>query len=405
MSQLGSDSTAIISRSDPCAELFKPVGPVAVISHQLPLDISDQINFELRKRRQQAVEEHELLLQERGFLRNDYRTEVDLTRFSSGEGQATLIDSVRGHDVFILTDVLNYGSYMNRMRRFVSLSPDDHFQDLLRLITATHGITKRINVIMPYLYAGRRYRRVNRGSMDCALMLKQLFNSGITNFITFDAHDARVANAVPRNNFETFPTAYQMIKTLLDSYPDIQLDGESFMCISPDENSISRGVYFASMLKVPLGIFYRQRSNVHSLATAAEKVQKEFLGESVQGKDVLIIDDMLDSGRTVMDCALQLKSRGARRIFIAVSYAHFSRGFELFDGAKNEGVIERIFVSNLSYLPIELAERSWLKRVDLADYVAKIIDLLNFNQSLQKALDPSRFISARLAEHEASQHN
>lgn len=403
MSQTGQDACQFAPNSDPNAEFMRTVGPVAVISHQMPELISDKINSELVKRRKLAVERQPSLLQERGFLRNDYRTVVNLNRFSSGEGKATLVDSVRGHDIFIISDVLNYGSYMNRMRRFTSLSPDDHYQDLLRIIAATHGIGKRISVFMPYLYSGRRYRRHNRGSMDCALILKQLFSLGISNFFTFDAHDPRVANAVPRNNFETFPTAYQMVKTLLDDYPDIKLDSDSFMLVAPDENTISRSVYYASMLKVPLGIFYRKRHAVTSLASEAEKVQKEFLGDNVEGKDILIVDDMLDSGRTVMDCAIQLKSRGAKRIFIAVSFAHFANGWHEFDGAKYEGLIERIFVSNMSYLPIEIQQKDWLSQVDLSDYVAKIIDLVNFNQSLQTAIDPSRFITARLKEHEASQ--
>ncbi|MDO5733676.1 MAG: ribose-phosphate diphosphokinase [Eubacteriales bacterium] len=404
MSQQGPNLAAGASSTAHLHEkIIKPIGPLAVISHQMPLEISDKINSELTARRALAVENQAQLVEERGFLRRDYRTEVDLSRFSSGEGQATLIDSVRGHDVFIISDVLNHGAYMSRMRKFVSLSPDDHYQDLLRIITATHGITRRINVVMPYLYAGRRYRRVNRGSMDCAMMLKELFSYGVSNFITFDAHDARVANAVPRNNFETFPTSYHMVKTLLDNYPDLQLDPEHFMVVAPDENTINRCVYYASILKVPLGIFYRKRTKVRTLATTAEKAQKEFLGENVKGKDVLIVDDMLDSGQTVMDCVIQLKDRGARRIFIAVSFAHFSRGWQLFDGAKDEGVIEKIFVSNLSYLPIEVREKSWFMEIDLSDYVAKIIDLVNFNQSLQKAIDPSRFIEARLAEHYKAQ--
>lgn len=380
-------------------EFIKPVGPVAIMAPQLPLELSDKINYELSLRRAEAVQEDPRLADQRGFFRKDYRTEVDLDRFSSGEGRATLIDSVRGHDLFIIADVLNYGKYTTRMRRFVSKSPDDHYQDVVRMIAATHGLCTRVNVIMPYLYEGRRYRRMNRGSMDCALMLKQLFGMGITNFITFDAHDARVANAVPRQNFETFPTSLHIIESLLTEYPDIDLSGDKFMVVSPDENTVNRCIFYASMLRSPLGIFYRKRDNPMEFATSADKIQKEYLGDSVKGKDCLIIDDMLDTGRTVLDCAIQLKERGARRIFVGVSFAHFSDGYAQMNGAKNEGVIEKIFATNLTFHSPELLAKSWFQEVDLSEYIALIIDALNYNVSLANVINPSERIRKVVEQH------
>lgn len=378
---------------------LRPLGPIAVISHQVDSALSDAINFHLRNRRSLYLEENPELDEWVGYYRSDYRVPVDLTRFNSGEGRAQILETVRGHDLFIITDVLNYGQYTTRFNRTVSISPDEHYQDLVRLIAATHGVTRRINVMMPYLYEGRRYRRHNRGSLDGALILKQLFEMGVTNVFTFDAHDGRIANAVPRNNFETLPTSLQIIEALVDSFDDLQIDRDHFMIVAPDEMAISRCIYYASLMHVPLGICYRQYDQVNSLQFGNEIIEKRFLGDDVEGKDVLIVDDMIDTGKTILDVAKILKEKGARRIFAAVTFALFTKGFEKINQAYESGHITKIFATNAAYRPPVLLDSEWYCDVNLSKYAALMIDAVNHDASLSSLLDPTERIDELLKEH------
>lgn len=373
--------------------VMMPLGPVGIISTQVQPALADEVNRKLRHLRQAYVEEYPELRDNTGYLRKDYTIDVDLSRFNTGEGQATLLETVRGHDLFILTDVMNYGSYTNRFGRFVSLGPDEHYQDLVRLITATHGLARRVNVIMPYLYEGRRYRRLNRASMDCAIMLRMLFKLGISNFITFDAHDGRVANAVPRSNFESFPTALPIIEQLLEKIPDLVLDKEHFMIISPKETGISRAIYFATLMHVPLGTFYR------IFQADGSSSKKGFLGDNVEGRDVLIVDDMIDTGQTVLESAAYLKEHGARRVFAAVSFGLFTQGYEPFNQAYDFGVIDKVFATNLIYQDRPLQSMPWFQSIDMSQNLANVIDTMNHNASLSQLLGQEERIDALVEKH------
>ncbi len=383
-------------------EVLRPLGPVALICEQVDHALSDALNYQLNRRRQETVEEFPEFAKIPGYLRSEYRTPVSLKRYASGEGHATILDTVRGHDLFIVTDVLNYGKTYTRFQKNFPISPDECFEDLCRLISAAHGVAKRINVFMPYLYQGRRYRRESRESLDCAVMLKRLFDLGIANFITFDAHDDRIANAVPRHNFESAETSLQLLQALVREYPDVKINKDNFMVVSADEASITRGIYYASIMQVPLGIFYRRydprllskfQYTAQYLKAHADKL---FLGENVAGKDVLIVDDMIDTGKTVLECARKLKQRQANRIFVAVSFAQFSLGIESFNKAYETKLIDRIFATNLAYRPENLLAADWFCDVDLSSYLALLIDGVNHNASLSQFINPNKRIGRLL---------
>ncbi|NLM19938.1 MAG: ribose-phosphate diphosphokinase [Clostridiaceae bacterium] len=382
--------------------ILQPIGPVGIITHQLEQSFSDAVNFHLCNRRALTIAKYPEQRQLAGYYRSEYRIPVSLKRFNSGEGHATILDTVRGHDLFIVTDVLNYGQSYIRYNQKVSISPDEHFEDLCRLISAAHGVSKRINVVMPYLYQGRRYRRDSRESLDCAVMLNRLFELGISNFVTFDAHDERIANAVPRHNFESAATSFQLIEALLSECSDLQIDKDHFMVISADEASISRCIYYASVLRVPLGIFYRKydprllNRSEYTLQKLKRTAEKKFLGENISGKDVLIVDDMIDSGKTVLECAEKLKAQDVRRVFIAVSFAQFSEGIENFNEAYDNGLINKVFATNLSYQPPALLETEWFCDVNLAKYLALLIDGINHDASLSKLINPTERIYSLL---------
>lgn len=381
-----------------------PIGPIAIISTQIDPVFSDQLNYHMRNLRAQQVGDHPSLDALIGYARPEYRIRTDLSRFETGEGRAEILDTVRGHDVYIVTDVLNYGQFYQRFNQTVSKAPDEHFVDLTRIIQAARSTALRVNVIMPFLYEGRRYRRTSRESLDCAMMLRQLFSLNINNFITFDAHDSRVANAVPRCNFETFPTSYYLIDGLLNAYPDIVIDADNFMIVAPDEVSISRCIYYASTLKVTLGVFYRRRDFIRLQNNQTEQqVSKRFLGDNVEGKDVLIIDDAIHTGKTMLESAIELKQLGAKRVFCAVSFGLFSSGFEKFNQAHDSGIIDRVFATNLTYCTPVIRNAPWYYQVNMSRQIATVIDALNHNASLSKLLAPSGKIEARIAEHVAKQ--
>ena len=356
---------------------MEPNGPIGIITQQLQPSLADNINRKLRERRKHYVTQYPDLEKNVGYLRQDYNIETDLSRFNTGEGWATLKESVRGHDLYIITDVINHGRYINRFNELVSVSPDEHYQDLVRLITATHGVCRRINVIMPYLYEGRRASRTSHESMDAALMLRQLFHLGITNFITFDAHDGRVANAVPRHNFENFSAAGQIIRKVFQSYPD--LDPDNLIIVSPNESSISRAIYYATNLHVPLGTFYR-------VFNANGSTTMNYLGDSVEGKDIWIVDDLLDTSNTIIESASYLKKAGAKCVFASLTFVQFTKGYEKMHQAYDFGIIDKVFATNLSYLSRPLSDMPWFESVDMSAKIATIIDTLNHNASLSKLL-------------------
>ena len=372
--------------------MMEPVGPIGLIAHNLASDFSDSVNYFLRNRRSIYLTRHPELAQNPGFMRMDYRIPVSTPRFSSGEGKAVINQSVRGHDLFIITDVLNYASTYTRYAETVSMGPDEHYQDLLRIILAVAGKARRINVILPYLYESRQYRRSARESLDCAAMLRHLFDLGIDNLITFDAHDGRITNAVPSRGMETIPTSYQIIESLIHSIPDLRLDCDHFMVVSPDETAISRAMYFASMLEVELGIFYRKRDYHQTVEGRYPVVGQAFLGEEIKGHDILLVDDMIVTGESMLRVAYDLKARGAGRIFCAVTFAQFTNGLSAMHQAYAEGIINRVFATNLIYRSPELQTAPWFIEVNLSRFVALLIDAVNHDASLSKLMTPTEKI-------------
>lgn len=316
-----------------------------------------------------------------------------MIRFGTGEGKCVLRNTVRGHDIYIFADLFNWGVTFNMYGMEVPMSPDDHFSDLKRIIGAIMGKARRVSVIMPMLYEGRQHRRTLRESLDCAMMLQELVKIGVSNIITFDAHDARVQNAIPLSGFDDVRTIYQMIKALLNNVPDITLDSSSLMVISPDEGGIGRCMYLASILELELGMFYKRRD--YSVIKNGKNpiVEHKFLGSDVHGHDIIIVDDMISSGESVLTIAAQLKQMGARRVFAFVSFGLFTSGLESFDKAYDDKIIDKIFTTNLIYRNPALKDREWYVEVDLTKYVAYIIDTLNRDSTISKLLDPSERIN------------
>jgi ribose-phosphate pyrophosphokinase len=320
-------------------------------------------------------------------------------RFGNGEAKGIIDESIRGKDLYILIDVGNYGCTYNIMGRENVKSPDDHFMDLKRIISAIGGKAKRINIIMPFLYGGRQHRRVIRESLDCALALHELQNLGISNIITFDAHDSRVQNAIPNISFENILPYYQFTKALLIAEPDIKIDKENLMIVSPDEGGIHRNLYYSSIFGINLGIFIKRRDYSTMVNGRNPIVAHEFIGDDVEGKDILVVDDMISSGDSLLDIAYELKRRKARKIYCAVTFALFTDGIDLFNKAYEDGAINRVFATNLTYRRPELKNAEWFVEVDMSKYIAKLIDALNYDESLGVLVNPAQRIINLLEKH------
>ena len=325
-----------------------------------------------------------------------FLVEAPCPRFGSGEGKGTIRQSLRGNDVYIICDVFNHGVTYNMYGMTVPMSPDDHFQDIKRVIGAIGGKARRISVIMPMLYEGRQHKRSGRESLDCALALQELVNMGVTNLITFDAHDPRVQNAVPLHGFENVRTSYQMIKALLNTCPDIEIDPDKTMIISPDEGGMSKCMYYSSVLGIDLGMFYKRRDYSIIVNGKNPIVAHEYLGRDVKDKDVIIIDDMISSGDSVIDVAQQLKDKGAKRIFVFATFGLFCNGLENMDKAYEDGIITKIFTTNLVYRTPELLKREWYQEVNMCKYISFIIDTLNHDRTISHLLDQSKKIHTLL---------
>lgn len=309
-------------------------------------------------------------------------------RFNTGEGKGIIDDSVRGYDLYILSDVFNYGITYDMYGKTVPMSPDDHYQDLKRVIMATNGKARRITVIMPMLYEGRQHRRSARESLDCATALQEIAGMGVDNIITFDAHDPRVQNAIPLHGFENVPPTYQMIRELTKTVPDVRLDPDHMMVISPDEGGMSRCIYYASVLGLDLGMFYKRRDYTMLVNGRNPIVSHEFLGDNVMGKDVMVIDDIISTGDSALGLSKILKEKGARRVFFFAAFGLFCEGFDHFDEAYEKRIIERVFTTNLVYRPEGLKARPWYSEVDMSKYIAHIINTLNMDRSISDLLDP-----------------
>lgn len=366
-----------------------PVGRLGIISPYSCAELGTKVDNYLVSWRKKRHNEGVLY---EGYDRDTYLIGSDLPRFGSGEAKGILKESVRGDDIYILVDVCNYSLTYSLAGQTNHMSPDDHYQNLKRIIAAIAGKARRINVIMPFLYESRQHRRTGRESLDCALALQELIQMGVENIITFDAHDPRIQNAIPLHGFETVQSAYQFIKNLLKKEKDLKLDKEHLMVISPDEGGMSRAIYLANNLGVDMGMFYKRRDYTTIVDGRNPIVAHEFLGSSVEGKDVIILDDMISSGDSILDVARQLKMRKAKRIYAAATFGLFTNGMEKFDQAYEKGLISGILTTNLIYQTPELLSRPYYINCDMSKYIALVIDTLNHDASISSILDPSERI-------------
>ena len=326
------------------------------------------------------------------YAKDSYIIDAKVPRFGSGEAKAIINESVRGKDIFLMVDVCNYSLTYSLSGKTNHMSPDDHYQNLKRVIAAISGKARRINVIMPFLYESRQHKRTSRESLDCALALQELVSMGVDNIITFDAHDPRVQNAIPLHGFETVRPTYQFVKSLLEKFDDLKIDSDHMMAISPDEGATERAIYLANVLGLDMGMFYKRRDYTKIVNGRNPIVAHEFLGSSVEGKDVIIVDDMISSGDSMLDVAKQLKERKANRIFAASTFGLFTNGLEKFDEAYEQGILHGVLTTNLIYQTPELLERPWYINCDFSKYIANIIHTLNHDGSISTILNPSERI-------------
>ncbi len=376
-----------------------PVGTLGIIALESSKELGQKIDGYIANWRAQRESEHKTTIAFAGYQRDSYLLKASCPRFGSGEAKGLIKESVRGSDLYLLVDVCNHSLTYKVAGKTNHMSPDDHYQDLKRIIAAVGGKARRITVIMPFLYESRQHKRSTRESLDCAFALQELTNMGVESIITFDAHDPRVQNAIPLKSFETIQPTYQFIKALLMNVPDIKLDPEHLMVISPDEGAIGRSVYYANILGVNMGMFYKRRDYTRIVDGRNPIVAHEFMGTDVEGKDMLVIDDMISSGESMLDVARELKRRKAGRIFVASTFGLFTNGLEKFDKAYEEGLIYRVLTTNLVYQPKELLEKEYYISADMSKYIALLIDTLNHDGSISDLLSPTKKIQAILKEY------
>ena len=377
-----------------------PVGPLGLIPLKSCETLGKKVDAWLTGWRNERESEHKSTIAFAGYQRDSYIVGARTPRFGSGEGKGEILESVRGDDLYILVDVCNYSLTYSLSGIQNHMSPDDHYQDLKRVIASVGGKARRINVIMPFLYESRQHRRTGRESLDCALALQELTSMGVENIITFDAHDPRVQNAIPLKGFETVQPIYQFIKHLLKHEKDLQIDSDHMMVISPDEGGTSRAIYFANMLGLDMGMFYKRRDYTKIVNGRNPIVAHEFLGSSVEGKDVLIIDDMISSGESMLDVARQIKERGAKRVFVCVTFGLFTDGLKKFDEYYEKGYIDKVVTTNLNYRTPELLSRPYYVEATMTKFLAAIIDCINHDVSTEHVNDPTERIHTLLEKYE-----
>ena len=380
-----------------------PVGPLGLIPLKSCEDLGKKVDAWLVEWRKERESEHKTTIAFAGYQKDSYIIGAKTPRFGSGEAKGELTESVRGDDLYIMVDVCNYNmTYtMNGLKNH--MSPDDHYQDLKRVIAAVGGKGRRINVIMPFLYESRQHKRTGRESLDCAMALRERVDMGVENIITFDAHDPRVQNAIPLKGFETVQPIYQFIKYLLKNEKELEIDSDHMMVISPDEGGMGRAVFFANVLGLDLGMFYKRRDYTKIINGRNPIVAHEFLGASVEGKDVIIVDDMISSGESMLDTAKELKRMKARKVFICTTFGLFTGGLKKFDEYYENGIIDRVLTTNLVYQTPELLSKPYYINVDMSKYIALIIDNLNHDASLSDLLNPTGRINRLLAKYRAGE--
>ena len=370
-----------------------PVGPLGLIPLKGMEEFTKKVNAYLVEWRKERESEHKDTLLCSEYEKDNYSIKSTISRFGSGEAKGTIEESVRGDDLYLLVDVCNYSMTYSLSGKINHMSPDDHFQDLKRIIAAIAGKSRRITVIMPFLYESRQHKKTGRESLDCALALQELTNMGVDNIITFDAHDPRVQNAIPLKGFETVQPIYQYTKGLLKNFPDLKVDSEHMMIISPDEGGMRRAIYFANMLKLDVGMFYKRRDYTKVVDGRNPIIAHEFLGSDVEGKDLVIIDDMISSGESVQEVAKELKKRKAKRVFVCATFGLFTNGFAKFDKYYENGIIDGIFTTNLVYQSPNLLSKPYYYNVEMSKYVALIIDNLNHDSTISGLLTPTNRIN------------
>ncbi len=369
-----------------------PAGPLGIIAIDGCQVMGNKVNNYLVQWRHEDGPEFKNDIVFSGYEKDNYLIPAKLPRFGSGEAKGSIEESVRGRDIYIMVDVCNYSLTYNMNGHENHMSPDDHYQNLKRIIAAIGGKAKRITVIMPFLYESRQHKRSSRESLDCALALQELVGMGVDNIITFDAHDPRVQNAIPLHGFETVRPTYQFVKALLRNFTDLKVDSDHMMAISPDEGATERAVYLANVLNLDMGMFYKRRDYTKIVNGRNPIVAHEFLGSSVEGKDVIVLDDMISSGDSILDVARQLKQRKAKRVFAAATFGLFTNGLQKFDEAYEEGIIDAVLTTNLIYQTPELLERPYYISCGMSKYVALLIDTLNHDGSISDILNPSERI-------------
>ena len=370
-----------------------PVGDLGIIPLQSCSELGKMVNeyiVDWRKEREDVLHQDDK-------IKDSYIVNTKCSRFGSGEAKGTILDSIRGKDLYLLVDVTNYSIEYSLCGHMNKMSPDDHYSDLKRIITAAAGKARRINVIMPFLYESRQHKRTSRESLDCAVALQELHALGVENIITFDAHDPRVQNAIPNSGFDSIQPTYQFIKALFNNVPDLQVDSEHMMIISPDEGAMGRAVYYSNVLGLDMGMFYKRRDYSRVVNGRNPIVAHEFLGSSVEGKDVFIVDDMISSGESMLDVAKELKKRKANRVFVAATFGLFTYGLKQFDEYYEQGLISKVLTTNVIYQTPDLLSRPYYINVDLSKYIALMIDKLNYDHSISELLDPNAKIQNALA--------
>lgn len=376
-----------------------PVGALGLINLNGCEALGQKINNYIVDWRNERENEHKTTLAFAGYQRDNYIVKAAVPRFGSGEAKGVINESVRGYDLYLLVDVCNHSLTYNLCGKTNHMSPDDHYQDLKRIIAAVGGKARRITVIMPFLYESRQHKRSGRESLDCALALRELVSMGVDNIITFDAHDPRVQNAIPLNGFETVQPAYQFIKALLTNVNDLKIDSNNMMIISPDEGAMGRAVYYSNVLGLDMGMFYKRRDYTRIVNGRNPIVAHEFLGTSVEGKDMIIIDDMISSGESMLEVAAALKERKANKIFVFSTFGLFTNGLDKFDKAYENGIIDKVLTTNLIYQTPELLQREWYINCDMSKYIAYIIDTLNHDSSISDLLNPNERIQNIVAKY------
>ncbi len=379
-------------------EKLLPAAPLKIAALESCKEFGKRVDDYIVGFRQATLEESPLY---QSYRQDSYLVSCHCPRFGTGEAKGLIDESIRGKDLYLMVDVCNYSLSYTVNGHPNHMSPDDHYQDLKRIISAANGKAHRLNVIMPFLYESRQHKRTKRESLDCALALQELADMGVDNIITFDAHDPRVQNSIPLHGFDSFNPPYQFIKALLRAEPNLIVDKEHLMIISPDEGAMHRAIYFSNVTGVNMGMFYKRRDYSTVINGKNPIVEHEFLGDDIHGKDVIIVDDMISSGESMLDVAKQIKERGANRVFVCTTFGLFTEGFGIFDDYYSKGYIDRVITTNLTYLPPAAYEKPYFVVADMCKFMALIIDSMNHDVSIGKVLNPTDKIHALLKAHTA----